>query len=295
MSNAIIDLFKNLFFTDVSMTTIAIFRICLGLANLIIISAYIWPNRNLFFGNDGIYPSDNFYTNKSLCSGKYSLLDIKFRNIFNPNLLLILGILCSIFVTFGLYTNVSCLLLFTIYSTITFRNPFIIGGADRINIQLLFWLIFMNSGKCMSVDNILSGGNFLHSFGNPIALRVLQLLLLQIYFLSVKFKSRESCWFDGSVIPRCSRLNGHSKKNIPDIILENKNICKILSIGTLVFELSMIPGLIFLPYIFVPLGMIFHTGLATILNLPCFALIMCAYLTIFIPPSLLDSLLATWI
>ena len=60
---------------------------------------------------------------------------------------------------------------------------------------------------------------------------------------------------------------------------------KILCWGTIITELSMVPGLIFMPYVFVPIGLLLHLTFGLVFSLSLFSYAVACYLILFVPPE----------
>ena len=166
------------------MVTPALFRFCLGIYNFLVIYLYLWPIRYFIISNNGIFPASTFYQRSYLCLNRCSLFDKRLKIFHNPTLITLIAIISSLSLCLGFFTTTSAILLYLSFSSIVTRNVFIRGGPDVVNRQCLFWIVFMNSGQCLSIDSILNESNFYSAYGNPLAVRVLQILVFQIYYLS---------------------------------------------------------------------------------------------------------------
>jgi Vitamin K-dependent gamma-carboxylase len=220
--------------------------------------------------------------------GSWSLFFIPMGK--NANLLayaiVVLGMLSAFLMTIGWQSCVMSCITWLVWVSLWNWNPLLLDGDDAVLKVMCFYLMLSPCGNAWSID-----ANF-HKKTQQVViwpLRLMQLQIALLYFVSgwVKFHSQE--WLDGTVLqyvlihPHYSRWDGWP-------ILGNPLISTLLS-GLAWFirwwEL-LFPVLLLNPYtrkLTLFIGILFHVGLLLTMNLRWFAVIMPALYLALLPNS----------
>ena len=176
--------------------------------------------------------------------------------------------------------------LITLIGLISFwnRNPLVLDGDDAILRIMLFYLLLAPCGNAFSIDHRLQP-QVQHTEIWP--LRMMQIQLALVYFISgwVKFHSPE--WLDGSVLQFVLIHPEYARWDL-SILVRREDLQPLLHALTTVimyWELCF-PILVSLRAtrpITILIGLIFHSGLLLFLHLRLFSVIMLFLYTVWIP------------
>ncbi|MGR9106148.1 MAG: HTTM domain-containing protein [Gammaproteobacteria bacterium] len=195
-------------------------------------------------------------------------------------------LLAAITFTLGFLTRLSGLIVLLGLISLWNRNPLIMDGDDAILRVMLFYLLLSPCGNALSIDNR-SGRRPRSSEIWP--LRMIQIQLALVYFVSgwVKFHSPE--WLNGTVLetvlihPEYSRWNWQPLLRLP-LTLEVLHAIAWLVMGWEV----LFPILMMIPAtrgITIATGLIFHGSLLLLMHLRLFSVIMLVLYIAWIPPG----------
>lgn len=186
--------------------------------------------------------------------------------------------------TLGVLTRISgCITLIGLISLWN-RNPLLMDGDDAILRVMLFYLLLSPCGNAVSIDARL------HHRRQQVEiwpLRLIQIQLALVYFISgwVKFHSPE--WLNGTILqtvlihPEYSRWNFNSLMNQPYFL----KILHVTSFIILWWEI-LFPALILFRMtriVAIAIGLIFHGGLLIFMHLRLFSVIMLILYIVWIP------------
>ena len=279
---SLIEVVNQAFFKHQPLLNCGLFRIAIGLVNLYNVYRYFWPNRALFFGEDGLYPMEEF-EKSDMCYGRLSLWNKHIKMDWNHSHIVLMCMISFLCLTVGFLTPLAAFMSYLTFSSLLNRCPYMISSAEALNRQILFWCIFLGSGSVLSVDCWLAGNNQFDATGSPIAMRVIQLTILMVYFKTVISKVVFDEWWDGRAILHAVQLNDTKRFGLPWKMIDSQWKCRIMSRGVLLSEAMLVPGLAFMPQAFIPLGIILHLSIGIIFDLTFFSSVMlCSYL-LFLP------------
>ncbi len=140
----------NFWFTPISTSSLAVFRICFGLL-LIQFALLLIPDLFVWFGKHGIVSTDTINSWQP-----YVRLNI--LNLFPESdlwLIIVFSVftVASVFFTVGWLTRASTVVVCICLLSLHARNYLIINSGDNFMRALCFWLIFAPAGASLSVDH----------------------------------------------------------------------------------------------------------------------------------------------
>jgi hypothetical protein len=205
-------------------------------------------------------------------------------------------LVAAVFLTAGLFTRLSTLIVFVCLTSIHQRNLYMNHGGDTFLRVAGFFLIFAPAGAAFSIDRLIrvrrgkEGAEIQPR--SPWAQRMIQFELALIYFTSFWWKSMGAPWVDGTALYYVLHLEEVRRFPIPHWI-EQPLILKLGSWFTLALEFSL-GVLIWIKefrYPLLLLGLLFHLCLEYTLNIPMFQWdVLTAYI-LFVDPADLDRAL----
>ncbi len=135
----------------IDLRTLALYRVCLGLA---VISVYLslWWDLPGLFSNEGILPQPMFLRYPVLPIGSLSifLIDKEAGMIYA---LFILGMLFAVALAVGWKTRPMAFLTWFFLSSLHARNPYVWHAGDQILRYLAFWAMFLPLGERYAWDS----------------------------------------------------------------------------------------------------------------------------------------------
>lgn len=152
----------------------------------------------------------------------------------------ILFYLTSALAISGLITNISLAIFTMCFISIQHRvYPVFMNNGNTIEKILLFFLTFVDCGSKYSLDQYLkisSNLDFVDGWG----VRMIQISIPTIYFLSAQYKGKDKAWAQGAILRICfmstSLMRSIVKYTYPYIIHRNQWILRVSSKMTLWFE-----------------------------------------------------------
>jgi len=291
----ILALWEKFWFTPGSPAPICLFRIFYGV--LILACGLIWLSDLLtFFGPDGLvsisavrqwHPEDRF--------SLLFLLPANNASVIGLFIVLMLAALC---VTVGLFTRLSLIILFICLISFHHRNWAIMNSGDTILRIQGFILIFSPAASMFSLDYLrqkrksvaINQWEFQTSIWTQ---RLLQLQIAAVYCQAFWSKIVSESWWNGTAVYYVSRLEDYRHFPVP-FLFDNPFVCKLLTWGTLVIELSLWTLIWFkkLRYFVLIAGVLMHLGIDWALNIPLFSYAMIAMYVNFVPPQYLKRILS---
>ncbi len=218
--------------------------------------------------------------------GSWSLLfiDASANAATSAQIFVLFGIATSILLAAGWRSRSMACLTWLVWVSLWNRNPLLMDGDDAVLKSMCGYLMFSPCGQRWSAD---AYRQHFPQYGAVWPLRLIQFQIALIYFVSgwVKFHSPE--WLDGTIIqyvlihPHYSRWNGWNiihKPFIDDILAILAWLIRWWELLFPIFLLNTHTRKICLA-----VGIFFHIGLLTTMNLRWFALIMLALYLALIP------------
>jgi hypothetical protein len=193
----------------------------------------------------------------------------------------------AVCVTIGLFSRTSTVAVFGCHMLLCVRNPYFPYGADSVFQHVLFWMMFLDSGRVLSLDAWLATRN-----GRPRErdielwpLRAIQIQIALVYLYTGYFKLHTDVWADGSAIWYAVQGEGLSTAYTP-WLLKHRELIPPLTYASLVYELSF-AVLVFTSYRYVVLisGVLFHLGIDLFMMIRFFSFVMFASYLSYVEPD----------
>jgi hypothetical protein len=206
--------------------------------------------------------------------------------------------IASIFLTVGLWTRVSSIIVFLGLTSMNERMPFIIHGGDTFLRIAGFFLIFAPAGQALSIDLLRrkrrrGTSPAPESLFAPWAQRLIQYQIAVIYFISFWWKAKGHSWWDGTALYYVLHLREIQRFPIPNWV-QHPAVYKLGSWATLGFEL-LFPLAVWFKRFRYPLlfaGLLFHLCLEYSLNVPMFEWDILSAYVLFVEPEDLKRIFA---
>lgn len=249
------------------------------------------PMGNTLFGAAGIYPIEQY--ERAMNFLNYGFITYDFSAIYNPTIFLLIIIVFGILFLFGELGWISGIVLYTLYTILRMRNPFILDGSDNVIQVTMPFLIMADSyhyfttgySKKFKVFNrIVSFTKPLTSIVNPIATYGILIQVTFVYFFTALAKLQGSLWLNGTAVFYTMRVAEFRATdwNIP---LTNNYVFVVLATYfTLLWELAFTFLIWFKKTKFwiIGLGIIFHIGIFIFMRIDNFSWIMIGSYALFI-------------
>lgn len=267
------------FFQKIDILQFALLRICLGfLVTLYLID--LLPYASIHFSQQGWLSINDLGIYNA---GGWSLLFVN-ENDQYAALFFQAAIVLSISFTLGFLTKISGWATLIALVSLWNKNPLIMDGDDAVLRIMLFFLLLSPCGKALSIDQRI-GRRQLQAEIWP--LRMIQIQLAIIYFISgwVKFHSDE--WLNGTILGYVLAHPDYSRWNLAPLLISPfiQNVLHVLAFIIRWWEL-LFPLLILQSksrMISLTIGIAFHIGLLVFMNLRLFSWIMLSLYIAFIP------------
>lgn len=198
-------------------------------------------------------------------------------------------LLFSFSITFGLFTKSSLFLAIVGLNLIRFRNEFVFCGADRFLHMMLIYLMLSPCNKVWSIDSILKANK--NKMGSVFILRMIQIHIAVIYFISGFSKSLDNNWLEGNamIMAAMNPINNswdlNFLANYPTLIICLKYYTFLIIMWEILF-----PVLLFNKYsknISFAIGISMHLGIIVFLRLEWFGyMAIASYLAYLSPVSI---------
>ncbi|MBX9690692.1 MAG: HTTM domain-containing protein [Candidatus Obscuribacterales bacterium] len=277
---------QSFFFKPYSSLPISVFRILFGLlaleyANLLSEDILTW------FGPNGTISFDCMQ--RMLGSSCLDLLCFLPRT--DETVLVFFGIfvLSAIFVTLGLFTRLSTVVLYLTLSSLHYRNPIILNSGDDLLRVYSFFMLFAPAGDYLSIDALWKKRQkpgWQPEARSPWAQRLIQIEICLLYLQYTVTKLLDPYWLNGSAVYYV--LISPELERFP-LFFDRHSllVSQILTWGTLVQE-ALLCTLIWsrkYKYYVLAAGLFFHFCLDYCLNIPIFQhVIVCSYI-LFVEPQ----------
>jgi hypothetical protein len=196
----------------------------------------------------------------------------------------------AIFLTVGLFTRLSTVVVFLCLTSIQQRNLYITHSGDTLLRVIAFFLIFAPAGAALSIDRsirIRRGKEGLElQARSPWAQRMIQLELSFLYVTAFWWKSLGDSWVNGTALYYVLHLDEIGRFPLPQWVTQSFFI-KIGTWFTLALELAL-GTLIWIREFRYPLllvGLLFHLSLEYALNVPLFQWEILSIYILFVRPE----------
>ena len=286
--------FANLFSIDYR--SLAAFRI---LSAYTLIHVCVTYSRDLrkFFSNDGVLSVS--LLNQYFPNHRFSILEYLPSPIF-LNIFWCVLLISAVCLLIGYRSRIAAALCFVIYLSFVGRNPVINHSGDTLLPLLLFWAIFLPTGRIFGIDGALEQGRNLSRDPRVLSVASAGLLFqaLYVYVFGALLKTGES-WADGQAVNIA--LHAEAYATAAAHVLREYVVVTLL-LTYFVFYLEILtPVLLFFPdkqmrvrAISVSVLMLMHLGFRICLNIGHLWLASLASLTAYIPSQVWDGIAARY-
>ncbi|MDC0273269.1 HTTM domain-containing protein [Planctomycetaceae bacterium] len=193
---------------------------------------FLWPDRHLFFGAEGLIPDDIY---EQLSSSSWKISTFVPRTVWGVDAYFLTLFACLGSLMIGWYPRCSALCVFVLLSGLYNSNTLIFDGEDTVFRLFAFFLIF-----APGPDEIKQAGlpGKTDSTPYPIwPLRLFQVQMTAMMLACVWQKLRGEAWLDGTAMYYVTRLDDFQRLPLPELITENLLILKMMTWSVLLLEL----------------------------------------------------------
>jgi len=285
---------NSFWFNPISTRPLALFRILLGLL-LIQYALLLIPDFFVWFGKDGIIAADTINSWEPFV--RFNILNFLPNNDLWLVIVFAVFIVAALFLTLGLFTRASSVIVFLCLISFHARNYLIINSGDNFMRLLCFWLIFSPAGLSLSIDHWLKKRKDplekIDPKAAPWAQRLMQVNMSLLYAQGFVKKIMGVSWQNGSAVYFSSRMVEMHRFSI-SYIFDHLWTCKLLTWATLGIEFSLCTLIWIKPlrYYVIVAGIMMHLMIDWTMNIPQFEWIMIFTYVLFIEPSDLNAFLA---
>ena len=265
----------RLLFESGSAQTMAGFRIAFAAA-LLVSQLALLPDLGFFFADSGMLPNAALSAHQpDLYWSVLHLVD----SVLAVHLVHAAYLVALVLLLVGYRTHIAAVAVFVLAVSFRHRNLFIANSGDQLAALVAFWMMFADSGAAWSVDARSGHGPWTRSW----VLVHLRLQLCFVYGCSVLQKLTDPDWVNGEKMFYTAALV--EDWTIPlTSLMDHPVLFKGITWGSMVFEL-LFPLLVWnrrtRPWMLAS-AVLFHLGIAVLLGLPFFGLVMMALLTAFL-------------
>jgi Vitamin K-dependent gamma-carboxylase len=282
---------NRFFFAPISAKPLGAFRIVFGLLILYYLSLmtvefdYWYSNIGLLQGTEAREAAGPF----RFSALQYFDSPLVARTVFAATCAAAVGF------TLGWRTRVMSVLLYLGMITLYHRNVSSIGGPDAVPLIVSFYAMLCPCGKAFSLDARREAkklGNAAEPLVIPWGMRLLQMQLCLIYFQSSIIKCQGPLWLSGQSVHHILFLHEFREFNL-EWIAQYPLLINVMTHGAILGQFALAFWLWFRPTRrwAMLIGMMFHAGLAMMLNIAAFGETMMAVYLTFLAPDELDSLI----
>jgi hypothetical protein len=270
-------------FTSVETSTLALFRIAVGLV------AVGWtlalaPSLYAFYSSDGILPTYPDYEG----SLAWGLLEWFPSSAAVTSIYFVL-LLASISMLVGFATRIAAVIVFICMVSFAHRNPWILNSGDQLVQILVFYVMLAPTGESLSVDRWLKPGRPFWEFPRRSIwpLRLVQVQISIVYLTAVWDKVRGATWNDGTAVSYALRIEDLERFPVPAFVTDSLILANFMTFGTLAIEFALavlVWNRVLRPWVLL-LGVTLHLGIDYGVRVGFFSwAILVAYVA-FIPPE----------
>jgi hypothetical protein len=283
---AIAKAWNEFFFAPQSPLPVALYRILYGLlviADLIL----LYPDWLTWFGPNGFM---RLPTSHVVAPGtRLNLFSVMPATDGWALALFWVMLIFAIFLTIGLFSRLSSVIVYLGLVSLHERNIFILNGGDTLLRTTGFFLMFAPTGGALSVDRLLRIYRGQEGVAvpprPPWAQRMIQIQVSIAYLSTFYWKSQGSHWIDGTALHYAWRLEEFRRFPVPE--LQNPLLLKLMTWGSLVIEgaLGTLVWIRELRYWVLLGGVLLHLSIEYSMNIPLFEWIAIATYANFIYPE----------
>jgi hypothetical protein len=291
--SSLIQLWNKFWFEPASPTPIALYRIILGvilLQDAVLMRLTDW---RLYYSAHPIIPVNAFISFWWGRDPRFDILSLLPNKDISHLGFLLVYIVFLTGLTLGFRTRTCAVGALLVNESLFNQFLFNLSGADVFLKMSLMFVAVSNAGDAFSLDNLLRTWRQdwrKTGFRPPLkpqwALRMVQVQVTYVYFITSLCKLGDPKWVDGTVLYYVSRYEDLARIPLP-YLYGNLLICKILTWMSLLFEL-VFPYLVWVKetrYLMLIWGTIFHIGVDITVNIPLFEWIFIGSYVTFVSAS----------
>src|SRR5579859_941787 len=273
---------------------------------LLKIALYHIPITNVFYTDSGVYPRWAMLAYERV--ERFSIMDA-FSQAWMVYLFWAAWIVVILLLLVGYRTRLISIISFIFLVSVLERNTYLISGSDMVLRVMSFWMLFVPLGQYYSVDAVLRRWRRYRqtqriedlrvettprtTFAFPVRAAQIQFALIYLFTAAIKYSG--SLWWSGDALFYALSLKDlvlptgeWFVKNIPYSLIQLGTYFTVI-LETLFFFLVFSP--IFQPYATVIalfyVGLM-HIGIAVLMSIPDFSLVMLSGFVIFFKASWLE-------
>ena len=211
-----------------------------------------------------------------------------------------LALLVCVALVLGLYTRLSSVLFMLVVTTFTARDAFLGDGGDNVLTLMSIYLVFLASGRCLSLDSRRRtekraprtelgelrrrGVTLMHNA----AVLVVGFQMCVIYGAAGLWKAQGHLWQDGSAMYYVLHIDWFRPwPGLSDLIAGNSIAICVIAYVTVFMQIGF-PFVVFtkrMKYVVLVVLLGMHIGIAVLLGIPVFSLVMIVGDSVFLPDS----------
>ena len=276
-------------FRPISPVPIALYRIMFG-ALVLIKLAFLFPDRHVFFGDEGVFPLADSLRYSPL-TARFTVLAWLPRRPWTVEAVFAVALVAAGCLTAGFLTRLSAAVVWICLVSLHYRNALILNSGDAFLRLVSFYLVFSAAGRALSVDRWLRVRRGAEPPGPPPpaapwAQRLIQLQLALVYLATVYWKLHGHTWVHGTAVYYASRIQEYARFPVP-YLFDHLWTIKLLTWGTLAVEFAMAVLVWFkdLRYPVLLVALTLHLGLEYSMNIQLFQWLMITAFVLFIDPE----------
>ena len=276
---------RKFWFEPTGTASIGVYRILFGILVLQMVVVHLGGHFEEWYGSKSMLPLPTVINHFWLNEPRFDLFVLFPQTEATFTILYAVLVVAACFLTLGLFSNYSALLVWLFLISMHHQNPFNINGGDAFLRAVAPFLAFSYCGDRFSLDALIAKktGRVLPALRSPWAQRLIQVQIALVYWQTFCCKISGSQWLDGTAIYYSVRLDDMIRFPAP-FISDNMQVMKVLDYFTLIIE--------FLAWnaIFIKeLRYYVLVGLDYLINLPVFEWAFIFTLVTFIESSDLDA------
>jgi hypothetical protein len=276
-------------FGELETRWVAVFRILFSMLLLKDAIYHIFLAR-LFYSDDGIVPRGAFFSGMAR-DYRFSLMDA-IASEQGAILFFLVWIVVIILLMLGYRVRLMAILNYILLLSVHERDVFVLTGADTMMRAMAFWLMFAPIGQHYSLDALRRKSQSYPQESSAFALpiRLLQWQLITVYICTSYLKMIGSIWMNGETLNYVLQLDTFILPFGEWMRTWSPELLKVFSFGALFAEM-MIPFFLLFPLYWrwsrllaflLALGL--HGGIALMLAIPDFSIVMLISFVLFFDP-----------
>ena len=275
---------------EADLAPVALFRILYGVQ----LFNWIWqlyPNLAAFFTDEGILPRRSLL---AAYDDRFTLLNLV-GEWWQVAAFWVMSLGVAILLAVGWRSRLAAFGAFVVVSSFSWRDPLILDGSDLVFRMAPLWLAFTDCGARFSLDALARARRGVPGTGRGPALpiRILEAQIAWIYLATGLEKLGGQLWPSGVASYYALQLEHTFGRSWARSIATNMTLVPLMTWGTLAIELA------FLPFALLPSRVTrllavagaagLHLGIALLMNVGNFPVIMLSALVLFVPSRVIDQ------